>query len=75
MIQLYLNDKEVDLTESVGLYLNKKFESLENPILYFADFSKTITLPMTPKNKIIFDNYSRQQYFGPKEENTIQITL
>ena len=60
MIQLFLNDREVDLTESVGLYLNKKFESLENPTKYFSDYSKTITLPMTSKNKIIFDNYSRQ---------------
>lgn len=60
MIQLYIANKEVDITESVGLFLNKRFENLENPTLYFSDFSKTITLPFTPKNKIIFDNYSRQ---------------
>ena len=60
MIQLYVNDKLVDITESVGLYLNKRFENLQNPTLYYSDFSKTITLPFTSNNKKIFDNYSRQ---------------
>lgn len=60
MIQLFINNKHVDITESVGLYLNKKFESIENPTLYHSEFSKTITLPMTPNNKLIFDNYNRQ---------------
>ena len=60
MIQLYINSQLVDITESVGLFLNKKFEEIENPTLYFCDYSKTITLPFTPTNKKIFDNYSRQ---------------
>ena len=60
MIQLYINSQLVDITESVGLFLNKKFEEVENPTLYFCDYSKTITLPFTSNNKKIFDNYSRQ---------------
>ena len=60
MIQLYINNQLVDITESVGLFLNKKFEEIENPTLYFADYSKTISLPFTSNNKKIFDNYSRQ---------------
>ena len=60
MIQLYINSQLVDITESVGLFLNKKFEEIENPTLYFCDYSKTIELPFTSNNKIIFDNYSRQ---------------
>ena len=60
MIQLYVSGQLVDITESVGLFLNKKFEEIENPTLYFSDYSKTITLPFTSNNKIIFDNYSRQ---------------
>lgn len=60
MIQLYINDKLVDITESVGVFLNKKFENVQNPTKYFCDYSKTITLPMTPNNKVIFDNYNRQ---------------
>ena len=60
MIQLYINNQLVDITESVGLFLNKKFEEIENPTLYFCDYSKTITLPFTPTNKKIFDNFSRQ---------------
>ena len=60
MIQLYLNNQLVDIDESVGLFLNKKFEDVENPTKYFADYSKTISLPFTSNNKKIFDNYSRQ---------------
>lgn len=60
MIQLYVKNQLVDITESVGLFLNKKFEDVNNPTLYFADYSKTITLPMTANNKKIFDNYNRQ---------------
>lgn len=60
MIQLYVEDQLVDITESVGLYLNKKYEDVQNPTLYFCDYSKTISLPMTPRNKLIFDNYARQ---------------
>jgi hypothetical protein len=60
MIQLYVNNQLVDITESVGLFLNKKFEDVDNPTLYFADYSKTITLPMTANNKKIFSNFQRQ---------------
>lgn len=60
MIGLYIKNTEVDITEEVGLYLNKRFENLENPTKYYSDFSKTIKLPVTQKNKLLFDNYSRQ---------------
>lgn len=60
MIQLYVDGKLVDIDKSVGLYLNKKFESLSNPTLYFSEYSKTITLPMTRNNKEIMFNYQRQ---------------
>lgn len=63
MINLYINANEVDITESVGLYLNKTFENLQNPTTYFSEYSKTITLPLTAKNKKIFDNYSREDSF------------
>ncbi len=60
MIELYIKNQKVDIDESVGLFLNKKFEEIENPTLYFCDYSKTISLPFTSNNKKIFDNYSRQ---------------
>ena len=59
MIQLYINSQLVDITESVGLFLNKRFEEVENPTYYFSDYSKTITLPFTTENKKIFDNFNR----------------
>lgn len=60
MIQLYINQQLADIDKSVGLYLNKKFESLSNPTLYFSEYSKTINLPMTRNNKEIMFNYQRQ---------------
>ena len=60
MIQLFLNNQLVDITTSVGLYLNKIYENVENPVNYFSDYSKTITLPMTTNNKKIFSNFNRQ---------------
>lgn len=60
MIQLYVNEQLVDVTESVGLFLNKTFENIQNPTTYFCDYSKTISLPMTTTNKKIFSNYQRQ---------------
>ena len=60
MIQLFIDNKLVDITTSVGLFLNKRFEEVENPTYYFSDYSKTITLPFTTNNKKIFSNFNRQ---------------
>lgn len=60
MIQLFIDNKLVDITTSVGLFLNKRFEETQNPTYYFSDYSKTITLPMTTNNKKIFSNFNRQ---------------
>lgn len=60
MIQLYIKNQEIDIDKSVGLYLTKEFESLNNPTLYHSDYSKTITIPMTAKNRRIFENFQRQ---------------
>ena len=40
--------------------MNKQFENLTNPTLYYSEFSKTISLPFTAKNKQILSNYCRQ---------------
>ena len=69
MIQLYVSGQLVDITESVGLFLNKRFEEIENPTLYFSDYSKTIELPFTPTNKKIFSNFNRQD--GVVTSNTL----
>ena len=60
MIQIIINGQEVDVDKSVGLYITKQYESVQNPTLYHSDFSKTITLPMTAKNRRIFEQYQRQ---------------
>ena len=60
MVQLYINGQEVDIDRSVGLYITRQFESVQNPTKYHSDFSKTITLPMTANNRRIFQQYQRQ---------------
>lgn len=62
MIELYINNNRVDLNESIGLNLNKIFEDLEKPTNYFAEYSKTVSLPMTANNKLIFNNFNRQDH-------------
>lgn len=69
MIQLFINNQLVDITESVGLFLNKKFEETQNPTYYFSDYSKTITLPFTTNNKKIFDNFNRADSCSHKPNN------
>ena len=79
MIQLYINSQLVDITESVGLFLNKRFEETQNPTYYFSDYSKTITLPFTTNNKKIFDNFNRQDSvvstntIDPRKKITFQL--
>lgn len=60
MIQLYINGQQVDIDKSVGLYISKTFESVNNPTRYHSDYSKTITLPMTANNRKVFEQYQRQ---------------
>lgn len=59
MITLIIENRIVDLSKSIGLYLNKTFENLQKPVDYYSDFSKTITLPMTPNNNEIFSHFNR----------------
>lgn len=59
MIQIIIKGQQVDIDKSVGLYLTKQFETISNPTLYHSEFSKTITLPMTAKNRRIFEQFQR----------------
>lgn len=63
MIQLHLNVDgewvELDQLEGVDFTLNKTFENLLNPADYINSYSKTISIPGTPHNNIVFDNIYR----------------
>ena len=59
MLELYLNNQPADVSESTIIALTKTYENVHNPLLYYADYSKTIQLPISPKNNAIFSNFNR----------------
>lgn len=56
---LLINGNEVDLNDKVSIALTKTYESLEDPTKIFTDFSKTVNIPMTSRNNIIFESAFR----------------
>lgn len=52
---------EVEETElsQVSIALNKQYEALNNPTLYFAEWSKSVNIPFTARNNRIFSNIFR----------------
>ena len=52
---------EVEETElsQVSIALNKQYETLNNPTLYFAEWSKSVNIPFTARNNRIFSNIFR----------------
>lgn len=52
---------EVEETElsQVSIALNKQYEALNNPTLYFAEWSKSVNIPFTQRNNRIFSNIFR----------------
>lgn len=59
-LELYINDQLADLTEESILAVTKTYETIENPLNYYTEFSKTIKLPLSERNNAIFSNFYRQ---------------
>lgn len=59
MLQLFINNKPADIAESSIIAITKTFERVENPLLYYAEYSKTIQLPISANNNAIFSNFNR----------------
>ena len=59
MIELLINDKKVDITDSTSISLNVTNEDWSNPTAVKTSYSKTITLEGTKNNNIIFSNLYR----------------
>ena len=53
-IQLFIEGREVELKENIQFPLTKVFDDLTNPTKIIADFSKTIAIPITKANSLIF---------------------
>lgn len=54
MTRLFIENKEIELDESVQFAITKQFEDLSNPTTIINDWSKTVSIPFTIKNHNIF---------------------
>lgn len=52
--QLFIENREVELTDDVQFLLNKQFEDITNPTVIINDWSKTISIPFTESNNRLF---------------------
>ena len=55
-ISLHLNGQQVDLNDNGGIYFNYKQKDAKNPTVVKNSFSKTLTIPGTDNNDVIFNN-------------------
>lgn len=54
MLRLFLENKEVELSESVQFAITKQFEDVTNPTSIINDWSKTVQIPSTSYNDKLF---------------------
>ena len=54
MTRLFIENKEIELDESVQFAITKQFEDLSNPTAIINDWSKTVSIPFTANNNEIF---------------------
>ena len=54
MTRLFIENREIELDESVQFAITKQFEDLSNPTAIINDWSKTVSIPFTATNNAIF---------------------
>lgn len=52
--RLFIENREIDLDETVQFAITKQFEELSNPTTIINDWSKTVSIPFTAHNNEIF---------------------
>ena len=52
--RLFIENKEIELDETVQFAITKQFEDLSNPTTIINDWSKTVSIPFTARNNEIF---------------------
>ena len=65
MIELYVEDKRVDLFEEEAIELNKTLKDIRDIGAVFSDFSQGFTVPATRRNNEIFKHYHRPDNLRP----------
>ena len=53
-IQLFIENKELELNQEVAFAITKQFEDITNPTTIINDWSKTVEIPFTNRNNKIF---------------------
>lgn len=56
MIRLYINNREVELSSETQFAITKQFEDITNPTTIINDWSKTVEIPFTASNNLLFGN-------------------
>lgn len=59
MLELYINNLPADISENTLIAVTKTYENINNPLNLYADYSKTIKLPVSAQNNKIFNNFNR----------------
>ncbi len=70
MVDLYIDNKKVDLDKSVDIKLNKQLEDLINPTIIKTTYSRSIKVPITSNNNLIFSHYYRFDKIHKKRLST-----
>ena len=52
--RLFIENREIELDETVQFAITKQFEDLSNPTAIINDWSKTVSIPFTANNNAIF---------------------
>ena len=52
--RLFIENREIELDETVQFAITKQFEDLSNPTIIINDWSKTVSIPFTARNNAIF---------------------
>lgn len=52
--KLFIENREIELTDDVQFAITKQFEELSNPTTIINDWSKTVSIPFTSTNNEIF---------------------
>lgn len=88
MIQLFIQNKEIELTEDVSVQFEKTFLDLENPVLIKSEFSKEVKVPITIKNEKVMSQMNNLDrvissdgtsttgiYFDPYVKNNFRLEV
>lgn len=59
MIRLFIENKEIELTDDIQFAITSQFQNLSNPTNVINDWSKTVSIPFTHRNDAIFGYFFR----------------